>query len=407
MTKPPRVPPPERPWACVTDPANRVSLAVVRSLGRAGIPVRLADPDLSAAGIPRGGPAWESRYVAARVRLPSPMAPERFSRELLAATRPGEVILPVSTNSLMAVLGSERLRAERRIPFAPLEEFRRVNAKPSLLARAAELGLDVPRTVCPRNLEEGLDLARSVSYPCVIKLVDDEGLFLPPEMRYAIVRDPVGFRTHYRELHARRAAPIVQEYVPGTGWGAAFLYWKGRQVAAFCHRRIREYPRSGGPASLAESVHDKALLAAGARLLEGIHWEGVALVEFRRDAAAGRTRLMEVNPRFWGTLPLAIRCGVDFPLFLYKLALGEEVRAPARYRAGVRMRVGVLELARLWDAWRAGDAAGAIRDAARWIADDARTPDAVRDGRDPAPARRVLRALVGRAASRRRGRRRP
>lgn len=401
MVKPVRVPKPERPWACVTDPANRVSLAVVRSLGHAGIRVRLADPDLSAYGIPPGGPAWESRYVEARVRVPSPLAPERFSAAILAATKPGEVILPVSTNSLMAVLGSERLRTERRLPFAPLEEFRRVNSKPSLLGRAAALGLDVPRTVCPKNLEEGLDLARSVSYPCVIKLADDEGSFLPPGMRYAIARDPIDFRERYRELHARRSAPIVQEYVPGEGWGAAFLYWKGRRVAAFCHRRLREYPRSGGPASLAESVHDNALLEAGARLLEGVHWEGVALVEFRRDATTGRTRLMEVNPRFWGTLPLAIRCGVDFPLFLYRLALGEDVRVSTRYRGGVRMRVGALELARLWDAWRGGDPAGALKDAAGWVL-DARSAGAIRDARDPAPARRVLRTLVCRAASMRR-----
>lgn len=392
------------PWACVTDPANRVSLAVVRSLGRAGIPVRLGDPDLSAHGIPPGGPAWESRFVAARFRLPSPLAPARFAESLLSATKPGDVILPVSTNSLLAALGSEALRRERRLPFASLADVRRVNAKPSLLERAAELGLDVPRTVCPRNLEEGLDLARSVAYPCVIKLADDEGLFLPPELRYAVVRDAVEYRLRYRELHARRPAPIVQEYVPGTGWGAAFLYWKGRRVAVFCHRRLREYPRSGGPASLAESVHDEKLVAAGSRLLEGIAWEGAAHVEFRRDAATGRTRLMEVNPRFWGTLPLAIRCGVDFPLMLYRLALGEKAAPPARYRTGVRMRAGALELARLWEEWRAGGAGRVLRDAVDWLS-DARTSGAVRDRNDPAPARRVLRSIAGQVRSPRRRRR--
>ena len=32
-------------------------------------------------------------------------------------------------------------------------------------------------------------------------------------------------------------------------------------------------------------------------------------------------KLIEVNPRFWGSLALAIYAGIDFPYLLYKLAM--------------------------------------------------------------------------------------
>lgn len=392
------------PDACVTDPANRVALAVVRSLGRAGVRVRLGVPDLR--GLPGGRPeplaagaVLASRYIAERFSLPSPLAAGTFADALATATRPGDVILPVSINSLLAALSSEDLRRTRRLPFASAEAVRRVNSKPWILAAAAAAGLRVPRTLCPASLEEALDLAAAAPYPCVLKLRDDEGLFLPPAARYAIARDPVMYRVRYRALHAVKPCPIVQEFVEGEGWGVGLLYWRGRRVAHFVHRRLHEYPRAGGPASLAESVRDPALLAAASGLLEAAAWEGPAQVEFRRERRTGRTFLMEVNPRFWGTLPLAVACGVDFPLLVYRLACGETPRSVERYPTGVRLRFAPLSAARLAQTLRAAGVAAALLEA--WdLAADGRAADGFFQRDDPAPARAAWRA-AGLAACRR------
>ena len=76
------------------------------------------------------------------------------------------------------------------------------------------------------------------------------------------------------------------------------------------------------------------------RLLRAMHWEGVAMVEYRYDAAADRAVLMEVNGRFWGSLPLALHAGVDFPYLLYLSTLDELDAAPARpYKVGVKCRL--------------------------------------------------------------------
>jgi protein-tyrosine-phosphatase len=62
------------------------------------------------------------------------------------------------------------------------------------------------------------------------------------------------------------------------------------------------------------------------------------MVEFRRNDEDGRYALMEVNGRYWGSVGLALRCGVDFPYYDWQIAHGATPRVNATYRAGIRAR---------------------------------------------------------------------
>ena len=73
-------------------------------------------------------------------------------------------------------------------------------------------------------------------------------------------------------------------------------------------------------------------------LLEKIGWFGVAMVEFKVDPRDGLAKLMEINPRFWGSLALAIQAGVNFPLLLHKMAMGVHFDPVETYRPGVVCR---------------------------------------------------------------------
>jgi hypothetical protein len=108
---------------------------------------------------------------------------------------------------------------------------------------------------------------------------------------------------------------------------------------AFAHRRVREKPPSGGASVLCESVPlDPELLDQTMRLLGPLAWHGVAMMEYKQDRRTGRSFLMEVNGRFWGSLQLAVHAGVDFPYLSYQLALGQSLEIPHTYSVGVRSR---------------------------------------------------------------------
>jgi predicted ATP-grasp superfamily ATP-dependent carboligase len=62
------------------------------------------------------------------------------------------------------------------------------------------------------------------------------------------------------------------------------------------------------------------------------------MVEFKIDARTGQPKLLEVNPRFWGSLALAIDAGVNFPYLLTLMALGQDFTPVNRYRLGHRCR---------------------------------------------------------------------
>src|SRR5207302_298489 len=70
------------------------------------------------------------------------------------------------------------------------------------------------------------------------------------------------------------------------------------------------------------------------KLLEALDWTGLAMVEFK--VGADGVRLMEINGRIWGSLPLAVRSGVDFPAMLAELWLGAGALPMRSAECGVR-----------------------------------------------------------------------
>jgi predicted ATP-grasp superfamily ATP-dependent carboligase len=73
-------------------------------------------------------------------------------------------------------------------------------------------------------------------------------------------------------------------------------------------------------------------------ILTNLKWYGVAMVEFKYDPRDNQPKLLEINPRFWGSLELAIKAGVNFPYLLYKVVMDEEIEPVMKYKLGVRCR---------------------------------------------------------------------
>jgi predicted ATP-grasp superfamily ATP-dependent carboligase len=171
--------------------------------------------------------------------------------------------------------------------------------------------------------------------------------------RLSRFRTPQGFQTGevsyvtsaaalpaaWQAQHQRIPLPLVQERIPGHGMGVFVLAERGDTRVRFAHRRLREKPPTGGVSVLRESIRvPEELVEPATRLVAALAWHGVCMIEFRVDARDGTPYLMELNPRFWGSLQLAIEAGVDFPRLLYFQTQGESLAAPAAYRLGVRCR---------------------------------------------------------------------
>jgi carbamoyl-phosphate synthase large subunit len=87
-------------------------------------------------------------------------------------------------------------------------------------------------------------------------------------------------------------------------------------------------------------VHDTELEEAAARIARAVGIRGVANIQFKRDSQ--RTpKLLEINPRFPGTVPLTIAAGVDIPSMVIDDLLGQ-------LKSTERMVFRELAMVRIW-----------------------------------------------------------
>jgi len=317
----------------VTDGETRPALAAVRSLGARGLPVHvLATGPRALAGA--------SRFATALHVVPSPeREPEAWADAVarIAGTLPGALVLPVTEVALGSAFA---FGLERRVALAapPREAYARAVDKGALLEEARACGIPTPSGVLletPAALET---LPPGLAYPVVLKARRsrwlEAGHWRHGTVR--VLRDAEALR-RARDEAAFAAGALLQEWVPGTGAGVFLLFDRGAARVRFAHRRLREKPPSGGVSVLCEAVApDPDLLAWSEALLRRLGWHGVAMVEYRR-APDGRAWLMEVNPRLWGSLQLAIDAGADFPALVVALERGEPLPSIAP-RVGVRSR---------------------------------------------------------------------
>jgi predicted ATP-grasp superfamily ATP-dependent carboligase len=131
----------------------------------------------------------------------------------------------------------------------------------------------------------------------------------------------------------------MQEYIQGVGVGFSALYdQKHCCVMSFQHKRLREYPVEGGPSTYCQSIFQKNIDETGKKLLDFLQWTGPAMVEFKYDDSKERLVLLEINPRYWGSLPLARHSNLNFPLAHFKLITTGEVQSPASYAQGEKVK---------------------------------------------------------------------
>ena len=321
----------------VLDANQRSALAITRSLGRQpGITVLTADTTPRAL-------AGASRFCSGYFQYPSPAQDPGAFMDWLAGTLDQEAmthLFPATEiTSYTCLMYRERLGA-CKLPFADLETVQRLADKCRLMELAEELGIPHPRSQRIEN-PRSVDPAELGPYPVILKPCYSQiwqgGRWLSSSVQ--IAHSPEDFRQLTETRPYLRDHPfLVQDFIPGNGAGVFALYRGGEAVTFFAHRRLREKPPSGGVSALSESaVPDPRLLDLSRRLLDRAGWHGVAMVEFR-ITPAGEPYLMEVNPRFWGSLQLAIDCGMDFPHLLFELSQGHHPRAPADYPTGRRLR---------------------------------------------------------------------
>lgn len=330
--------------AIVLDGHIKSALSAVRSLGMQRIPVYCGAARTSAM-------ACHSKYATERFVYPSPIEnQEGFVAAVRAlALRIGgkPVIFSFSDATLLTLYQhKDELASCATLVFPSQQSMEIAFDKAATYSEAKISGIPTIETFLFENVGELSRLKNSVTFPMVIK-----------PRRSLLWKDGKGvggtasFVHSFSELEEtfiaikRRTgeAPLIQQYVEGEEYGVEMLCKDGEVLVEAAHHRLRSMSPTGGASVLKETVGDSTLIDEmrehAYHLTRVLSWTGPIMVEFKVDSDTRTPKLMEINGRFWGSLPLAIAADINFPHLYYALATEKPLPATRSHaRAGVVTR---------------------------------------------------------------------
>lgn len=318
--------------ALVVNAKTAPALAVIRSLGSKGIEITGASDNSS------DFPLF-SRYCKKKILLRTNSDDMvNHTDELLNIVKNHhfDVFLPVMREDVLLALAKRKKDFEQytRLALSSFDQLSILNNKATVTSLLSELGIPGPKTYYVDS-ELILDsIQENAIFPLIIKPFHGEGT-----AGIKIVTDPKELVPFYHDIRETHGPILIQEFIHGRKHSAVFLLNENSEVRRFfVHRVIREYPISGGPACFMESVKYDPIYEYGLKLLNRVHFSGIAEMEFIVDDKDGKPKIIDVNPRFYGSLQCAIAAGVDFPFAVFNMAMKGDIETDLSYKEGVTCR---------------------------------------------------------------------
>ncbi len=287
---------------------------------------------------------YAREYVDDVFLLPYPSQGIEALRERLTYIRERsgvEVIIPTLDSELPAFMAlEEHLRAEGIGTYLATQEQYDLRAKDRLAAMGEEAGIQVPRTVVVADPAALYKIHEQLTFPCFVK-----GLFYGAELARSIDEAVVAFH----RVVAKWGGPvIVQEYVHGEELDVVAVGdGCGGLIGAVPMKKTYITDKGKGWAGVA--IKDPNLLAITRRFMAHSKWRGPCEVEVIKDSG-GAYHLLEINPRFPAWTYLSAGAGMNLPMAVVRLALGETVAPMTTFTAGTMfIRVALDQIARLSD----------------------------------------------------------
>jgi predicted ATP-grasp superfamily ATP-dependent carboligase len=304
-------------------------LAIARHLARHGLEVHVGETfehNISA----------YSAFVTESHLYPSPGEEmEAFRTTILTLARQEryDLVIPIRYGTTVGIAGiRDRLPAGTKTLLAAPETIRRLNDKRRCAKLAEAVGVPMPTTYYPSETAIA-EIGATAEFPVLVKPVDGMG-----SRGIERVETPGELPAAYRSVTRECGDAIVQEFVDQSGghFSVGTVFDGNSEVRALhVYEEHRQYPDSGGPAISAVSVEPDPWVDGLLDLFREVQWVGPAHMDILRDPTDGAYRLLEVNPRIWMSVGLAIAAGVDIPRTIMDLANGRSVPPPGPYDTGL------------------------------------------------------------------------
>ena len=305
----------------ITDAMYRSSLAAVQALKGKEYNIIVCQTD----DYKKTPLSFKSRYVSEAVFLHE----KNYAKELLqlAQKYDNPVILPIGAKTVELLSNNCEIFEKCASFLVPAPKaLSDANDKKGVARIACELGIPTPT-------EYGETIPDK--YPVIVKPYCGEKFGLHAEERYIKACNREEYLCAIEKMKRYDDSPIVQECINGEAVGICVMIDKNHEYAGYiCHKRIREYPISGGPSTCCKTIYDSMLVNQSVELLKKLNFCGIAMVEYKGG------KLLEINPRVWGSFPLTLKSKSNFTENWVNCSLGIPCRDNF-YKTDVKMKFTV------------------------------------------------------------------
>lgn len=308
---------------------TRSFLSTVRSLGRKGIEVHVAPFDFCA-------PALSSRYIRATHFLPYYLDGGQEWLDAITAlmrTHHFSLVIPCDERGLLPLCLHRDLLAKLAVLAIPSPEALDIffdKTKTRALASMQNVPIAPGRMLSEHDTVESI--VTDIGLPVVLK---EPKSYMLPDLYVRTSTKIVGMRAElaaWLAAHDKNQPVLLEKMFPGFGLGVSVLCKQGQVLQAFEHHRANEL--NGSSYYRKSAQIDPERLAAVERMVQASTYTGLAMFEFKHDLTTGKWILIEVNARPWGSIPLPVSIGIDFPYLLYRLLVEGKTMGPMNYPAG-------------------------------------------------------------------------
>ncbi len=318
--------------AIVTNAKNRIAYTVVRNLSENGIRVYTAD------FVPLSM-SFASRFSRGYFIYPSPFKDQgAFIDSIIANVERfrAKVLMPVFEETFLLSKHRDVVLKHVAMAIPSYEQILTVHNKDRWMAIARSLGIPVPRAFSVSELKEKGIRHVDIRYPVLIKPHQGGGAWGISHIDNADMLENILSQEKYLGRSWDRF--FVQEKIKGAVHCVAMLLNNGNIKGHVVYRQLRDLPFTGGQATIRVSIDDPLAVEYFQRLLEKLAWHGICQADFIFDEATHIPYLIDINPRFWGSLVQGIASGVDFPYMLYRIARDGDTKCVPGYTKGVVTR---------------------------------------------------------------------
>lgn len=304
--------------------SRRTGLGIIRSLGRKGVDIYVADIYKSA--------GFYSKYTKGSVIIPKliEVGEEKFLQILIdfgeKYSRGEKIFLftPSDDYLFFFVKHWDKLKLYFNNTFETNFEKLKDNLEKTKMYKIAEKA----KVSYPFTFYSPVNSINVKEYPVIIKPA------LKKTSKVDVVKEAFRIKfcnskdeldTAIGQLEKINIGYVVQQYIPGDDdqlYTAGIFAYKGNLIAAGTSRKLRQFPPKTGECSYGELVDEPKIIEYSKQYIEESGITGMCQVEFKKYK--GDFYLMEINPRPWSWNSIMDYAGINLPYIAIKTILSDD-----------------------------------------------------------------------------------